>query len=134
MTMQEAVAERAADSDYSDESSTFGDRLVFARETLGLSQAQLANRLGVKVQTLRNWEEDRSEPRANKFQILAGLLNVSMGWLMSGIGEAPAANAVEAGGDVSAILSDLRGLRGEQARLSEKLGRVEKRLRAALAD
>jgi len=134
MTMQEVVAERAADSDYSDESSTFGDRLVFARETIGLSQAQLANRLGVKVQTLRNWEEDRSEPRANKFQILAGLLNVSMGWLMSGIGEAPTAHPVEADGDVSAILSDLRGLRGEQARLAEKLGRVEKRLRAALAD
>jgi transcriptional regulator with XRE-family HTH domain len=135
MDSDTAVAERAADSDYSDETSTFGDRLLLAREAIGLTQAQLATRIGVKVQTLRNWEEDRSEPRANKFQILAGMLNVSMGWLMSGLGEAPSAQAEGAeGGDMASILADLRGLRGEQARLAEKMARIEKRLRAALAD
>jgi transcriptional regulator with XRE-family HTH domain len=132
MDSETAVAERAAQSDYSDETSTFGDRLALARDALGLSQAQLANRIGVKVQSLRNWEEDRSEPRANKLQMIAGMLNVSMGWLMSGIGEAPTANSADGSGDMSAILSDLRGLRGEQARLAEKMARIEKRLRAAL--
>ncbi len=133
MDSDTAIAERATDGDYSDETSTFGDRLVLAREAVGLTQAQLAGRIGIKVQTLRNWEEDRSEPRANKLQMIAGMLNVSMGWLMSGLGEAPAASASDADGEVSAILSDLRGLRGEQARLAEKMARIEKRLRAALA-
>jgi transcriptional regulator with XRE-family HTH domain len=134
MDSETAVADWADDRDYSDDTSTFGDRLVLAREAIGLTRAQLASRIGVKVQTLRNWEEDRSEPRANKFQILAGMLNVSMGWLMSGMGEPPATPAAESPGDVSAILSDLRGLRGEQARLVEKMARIEKRLRAALAE
>ena len=123
--------ERAA-LDYSDETSTFGDRLVAARESMGMTQAQLAHRLGVKHQTLRNWEEDRSEPRANKLQMVAGMLNTSMVWLMSGMGEAPKTNSADASGDMSAILSDLRGLRGEQARLVEKMARLEKRLRAAM--
>ena len=88
--MQTAVDGGDHAPDYSDETSTFGDRLVLARETVGMDQAQLARRLGVRLQTLRNWEEDRAEPHANKLQMLAGMLNVSMVWLMSGTGAAPA--------------------------------------------
>jgi transcriptional regulator with XRE-family HTH domain len=119
--------------DYSDETSTFGDRLVLAREAVGMDQAQLAHRLGIKLQTLRNWEEDRAEPRANKLQMLAGMLNVSMVWLMSGAGDAPAAGS---GGGAEVVvrgcLAELRELRGAQSALVERMGRLEKRLRAAL--
>ena len=83
-------ADDDAPDDYTDATSTFGDRLGLAREAMGLSQAELAERIGVKAATLRNWEEDRAEPRANKLQMLAGLLNAPMIWLMSGQGEAPA--------------------------------------------
>lgn len=119
-------------SDYSDETSTFGDRLTLAREALGLDQAQLAHRLGVKHQTLKNWEEDRAEPRANKLQMLAGMLNVSIVWLMSGQGDAPSAEAEPGGAAAEDCLMELRRLRSEQIRIVEKMGRLEKRLRAVV--
>jgi HTH-type transcriptional regulator, cell division transcriptional repressor len=128
-----AYFEGATAADYSDETSTFGDRMVLAREALGLSQADLAQRMGVKLQTLRNWEEDRSEPRANKLQLLAGMLNVSMVWLMTGRGEPPAQSADGLDANAEACLTELRSVRAEQMRLSERLGRLEKRLRMVVA-
>lgn len=120
-------------ADYSDETATFGDRLVLAREAMGMTQAELARRLGIKVQTLRTWEEDRAEPRANRLQMLAGMLNVSMVWIMSGRGPAPVEAADgAAGAAVQACLADLRDLRAEQMQIVERMARLEKRLRAAL--
>lgn len=125
--------EGASLDDYSDATSTFGDRMVLAREALGMSQGELAQRMGVKLQTIRNWEEDRSEPRANKLQLLAGMLNVSMVWMMTGSGEAPSPPADTADTSAEACLAELRSLRAEQLRLSERLGRLEKRLRTVIA-
>jgi transcriptional regulator with XRE-family HTH domain len=119
--------------DYSDAAATFGDRLALAREAAGLSQVQLAHKLGVRVQTLRNWEDDRSEPRANRLQMLAGMLGVSLVWLMSGSGHPPVpAAAPRAAVGIAACLGEIRALGDEQARLAERLGRVERRLRAML--
>jgi transcriptional regulator with XRE-family HTH domain len=122
--------ERAA-LDYTDETSTFGDRLVAARESVGMTQVQLAHRLGVKLQTLRNWEEDRSEPRANKLQMVAGMLNTSMVWLMSGQGEAPVASRKSAtGSDVGELIAEFRAIHSEFARLGKRIDRFEKLLAA----
>jgi transcriptional regulator with XRE-family HTH domain len=118
--------------DYSDSTSTFGDRLEFAREVMGLGQGQLARRMGVKLQTLRNWEEDRSEPRANRLQMLAGMLNVSMVWLMSGRGTAPAPGPGPREAGVAPLVDELRALRHDHLRLAERMARIEKRLVAAL--
>jgi transcriptional regulator with XRE-family HTH domain len=116
--------------DYSDAAATFGDRLALAREAAGMTEAELAGRLGVRPQTLRAWEQDRAEPRANRMQMLAGLLSVPLVWLMSGQGAAPPAPA---GDPVAAGLAELRRLRAEQDRIVERLGRLERRLRAVLA-
>lgn len=129
----EAAAAAGDGEEWGDEAATFGDRLAHAREAMGMSQAQLAHRMGTKLQTLRNWEENRSEPRANRLQMLAGMLNVSMVWLMSGRGEAPVAGAgagTSDGGSMEACLAEMRAIRVEQVRLSERFGRLEKRLRA----
>ncbi len=133
MTLAAEAETDTPGEDFSDETSTFGDRLAHAREAVGLDQAQLAHRLGIKAQTLRNWEEDRSEPRANKLQILAGLLNVSMIWLLTGQGDAPQASGGTADLASEACLADLRRLRADQIHLVEKMARLEKRLRAILA-
>jgi len=66
---------------------TMGGRISAAREASGLTVAQAARRLGVKTATLSNWENDRSEPRANRLTMLAGLLNVSPMWLITGRGD-----------------------------------------------
>lgn len=122
--------------DWSEDVSTFGDRLARAREFAGMSQAQLARRLGVKVATIGNWESDRSEPRANRLQMLSGLLNVTIGWLMTGEGDG-APEIAEPGSrvdndDLRALLTELRDLRMTQSKLADRTGMLEKRLRALL--
>lgn len=119
---------------YSDENATFGDRLAAAREAAGMSQKDLAKRIGVKHGTLRNWEDDIAEPRANRLSMLSGLLGVSLSWLLSGEGEGvdPPGDEGDIPEDVSAILAEIRGLRSESQRLTERLGILEKRLRSAI--
>lgn len=134
MTVDAAEADPAADFDWGDEASTFGDRLALAREHAEMDQTQLARRLGVKVATIRNWEADRSEPRANRLQMLSGLLAVSIVWLMTGEGEgAPAVPDADHGEEMRDLLAEMRSLRVAQTKLAERTGRIEKRLRAVLA-
>jgi transcriptional regulator with XRE-family HTH domain len=113
---------------YSADMATFGDRLAGAREALGLSQRELAERLGIRADTLRSWEEDRTEPRANRLQILAGVLNVSIRWLLTGEGEGVAAPLDGSSARVAQIVSEMRELRADMARTSDRLSRLELRL------
>ncbi|MEM7210859.1 MAG: helix-turn-helix domain-containing protein [Pseudomonadota bacterium] len=133
-----AAGAEPEDFDWSEDVSTFGDRLARAREFSGMTQAQLARRLGVKATTIRNWEDDRSEPRANRLQMLSGLLNVSIVWLMSGEGEGvpdgeETATPLEFSG-LREIVEQLRDLRLAQDRLADRAGLIEKRLREILAE
>lgn len=117
---------------YSEETATFGDRLAAAREAAGLTQKELAQRVGVKFGTLRNWEDDLSEPRANRLSMLAGILGVSLRWLLTAEGEgldAPDA-AAEVPPNVTMMLTDLRAVRAQLAQSNERLAQLEKRLRA----
>ena len=121
---------------YSAQAATFGDRVAGAREQAGMTQKQLAKRLGIRLATLRAWEDDLSEPRANRLSMLAGLLNVSMMWLINGEGEGLDAPD-EAGAmapELRDILTEVRDLRSDLLARAEQVGRLEKRLRAALAE
>ncbi len=129
------MGKKNEDNWYSEEQATFGDRLTGAREASGLSQKELASKVGVKLETMRAWEDDIKEPRANRLQMLSGILGVSLQWLLSGEGEGlshPSEN--ELSPDVSAIFSELRTLRAQMASSVERLGQLEKRLRAAVKD
>ena len=126
-----------ADQDwFGEDRATFGDRLAGAREAAGLSQAALAGKLGVKRTTVEAWEHDLKEPRANRLSMLAGVLGVSMSWLLTGTGDGPEqpVDGAELDQDVADLLADIRTVRGEISRSSETLGRLEKRLRALLKD
>ena len=133
---QLATTETAADDfDWGDDSATFGDRLARAREAGGMNQSELARRLGVKLATVRNWEADRSAPRSNRLQMLTGLLNVSIIWLMTGEGDG-APDIVDAGPETATLkdlMDELRDIRVEQTRLVERSKLVEKRLRGLIA-
>ena len=59
---------------FAEDVATFGDRISGAREAAGMSQTDLAKRLGIAKTTLAAWEDDRSEPRANRLAMLAGML------------------------------------------------------------
>jgi transcriptional regulator with XRE-family HTH domain len=119
---------------FSEDTSTFGDRLTGAREAAGLSQAQLAKRLGVKLSTMRSWEDDLSEPRANRLTMMAGIIGVSFSWLLNGQGEGLEAPDMEQDlpAGVDDLLLELRAIKARIYRETELMGIVEKRLRAAI--
>ncbi|WP_281825226.1 helix-turn-helix domain-containing protein [Jannaschia rubra] len=111
--------------------TTFGDRLTGAREAVGMSVDELAQRLGVKRKTILAWEDDRSEPRANRVSTLAGLTSVSLMWLMTGAGDGPTVARHDYDGDLGA---ELGRLRRDAAALTDRLARLEARLRAPTAN
>ena len=119
---------------YAEEAATFGDRLAGAREANGMTQAQLAKNLGIKLATLKAWEQDLSEPRANRLSMLAGLLNVSVMWLLNGEGEGvePPGERDVRSQDVNDLFLELRNIKTQLKQSSDRLGALEKRLREAL--
>ena len=118
---------------YGPDAATFGDRVVGAREKSGMTQVELSRRLGIKLTTLRGWEEDLSEPRANKLQMLTGMLNVSLSWLLSGEGIGPdEPSTVPLSDDTQAILIEMRAIKTDMTRTADRLSRLEKRLRLNL--
>jgi transcriptional regulator with XRE-family HTH domain len=99
-----------------------------------MTQGVLAKRLGVRIVTLRNWENDMSEPRANRLSMLAGLLNVSMMWLITGEGDgvdAPLGDETS-NSDIREVLTEIRTLRIDMLQKAEAMARLEKRLRTFL--
>lgn len=125
-----------SDDWYSVENATFGDRIEAGRLAAGMTQGQLAKRLGIKLGTLKAWEQDLSEPRANKLQMLAGLLNVSFTWLLSGEGDGVTApdEVAELDADLLAALHEMRELRTQMTGMAERLALLEKRLRTSMKE
>jgi transcriptional regulator with XRE-family HTH domain len=83
------------DNGHNASADTLGGRIVLAREDQHLSTSQLARRMGIQTETLRNWETGRKEPRSNRLMTLAGMLNVSPTWLLTGAGEGPVHSLTE---------------------------------------
>ena len=129
------MAEKVNNEDFDwfgPDAATFGDRVVGARENSNMTQGQLSRRLGIKLATLQAWEEDRSEPRANKLQMLSGMLNVSLPWLLSGQGIGPDEPIQEpVQNDISIILLEMRSIKTQMNQTAERLSRLEKQLRLA---
>ena len=117
------------------EATTFGDRIAGARELAGMTQADLARRIGVRDTTLENWENDHSEPRANRLSMLAGLLNVSILWLLTGEGEGPVfADKDNSSSTLADALDEIRTLSGTMTACAERITRLERCIEVALAD
>lgn len=113
---------------YSDEAATFGDRLAAARLSSRMSSAQVAARLGVKQETVEQWEADQSEPRPNRMQLLAGVLNVSLLWLMTGEGDDFLSGADDEVIPEDRLLEDLRELAAQNLMLGRRLVKLERQL------
>jgi transcriptional regulator with XRE-family HTH domain len=119
---------------YSNEAATFGDRVAAARDARQMTQKQLAKRLGVGLKTVEGWENDVSEPRANKLQTLSGVLNVSIPWLLTGEGlGVELANEDPSPPEIAEVLAEMRVLRTDLQRSAERLGVLEKRLKGVLS-
>ena len=118
---------------YSDvpDNDTMGGRMLRARDATGMTIAELARRLGVQVSTVQAWENDRSQPRANRLSMLAGVLDVSLSWLLHGVGSGPADETRdEVYNSMSLQLDRLRRLQRETAKVTAQIERDMRRLAA----
>lgn len=60
----------------------FAERLKTARQAAGLTQAELAEKIGVKRSTYGQFEQGRNEPNVSTLPALARELNISVEWLL----------------------------------------------------
>lgn len=124
---------------YGDEVATLGERISVARERAGMSQDELAEALAINSGLLENWENDAAEPRANRMTLLGGILGVSAGWLLYGIGEgvpAPTEQPAETLSDerlAERLLSELRETQDMQQKIAKRMARIEDALVALKA-
>ena len=109
-----------------DAARTLGRRIVHARENQGLTTAQLARRLGVESATLQGWESGRLEPRSSRVSTLAGMLNVSLVWLMTGRGEEPRDTLTPT--EMMKIRESIERMREQAISLTSELENLEERL------
>ncbi|MXU65697.1 helix-turn-helix domain-containing protein [Rhodobacteraceae bacterium KN286] len=110
------------ETDFEEDVATLGDRITAARLQAGLDQAGLAQAIGLSPKTIANWELDRTEPRANRMQMLAGVLNVSLGWLMNGTAGDEAALAP--GDETDAMRAEIEAIRTLHKELGDRLERL----------
>ena len=64
---------------------TFGENLKRERKLCGLTQQELADKIGIKQQQLSQWENNKFEPTVSSIVVLAKALDVSFDDLFDGI-------------------------------------------------
>ena len=129
--MSDPMEEATEPGWFSDETATFGDRVTGAREAAGMTREQLSARLGGKLKTVAAWEDDMSDPRGNKLQMLSGMLGVSIPWLLTGQGDGPEGPDSSPRHEMAPLLEEMRQLQADLGQIAGRMGRLEQRLRAA---
>lgn len=69
---------------------TLGERIAYYRGALGLSQGELAEKLGVSRQAVSKWETDAGLPDLDRLIALSGLYNITLDELVKGSAPSPA--------------------------------------------
>ncbi len=59
------------------------NRIKFFREKIQMTQAELAQKVGVSQKAVAKWEVGKSHPRADRFVVLANTLHCSIDELFS---------------------------------------------------
>lgn len=63
---------------------TIGDRIAKYRRNQGLSQEELAEKLGISRQSVSKWERNESLPEADKIPLLAQVFSITTDELLTG--------------------------------------------------
>lgn len=121
-------AEGPVDGTLDSESREIGARIAEARSAAGLSEIELAERLGVTTETLEGWESGERSPRANHLTKLSGVLGVAFSWLIVGTGGEPARapeQMEQLRVDLTAARSLLDDVVNELAVIDQRLARLD---------
>lgn len=114
--------------------ATFAREIRTARHALGMTQAELAERIGIAVEAYGRLERGGVLPRADTLVRLAGALGVSTDTLLGLSSAGAAARRIAAEPQVEYAAPDetrriVRRLRGESRRTSRLLDALETALR-----
>ena len=69
---------------------TLGERIAYYRGKMGLSQGELAEKLGVSRQAVSKWETDAGLPDLDRLIALSGLFDITLDELVKGAAPSPA--------------------------------------------
>jgi transcriptional regulator with XRE-family HTH domain len=111
-------------ADLDDDARQIGRRLAEAREAAGLSPRELADHLGVKESSITDWESGERSPRGQRVSKLAGLLGVSLSWILVGRGTEPSSG----NHDLEQLRVELRLARDHLDDVVSELDVIDKRL------
>ena len=119
--------ESGASADIDDSDRDVGRRLAEARRAAGLDAADLATQLGIEPSVVEDWETGRTTPSGHRLARLAGLLGVSLSWLVVGHGTEPV--------ERDQAISELRqAIAMTRAQLNDALADLESRLDVLITD
>lgn len=108
-----------------DDEHHIGERLARARLAAGLTQREVADRIGVKESTIGKWESGETSPRGHRVSKLAGMLGVSISWILMGRGVEPARGAAT---DIERIRLELDSVRAHLDDVVNELAVLDQRL------
>ena len=94
---------------------TLADRIQQLRKQRGISQEELADRVGVSRQAVSKWESEQSVPDMDKIILISDYFEVTTDYLLKGIEPAPPAPADQekkADGRIFAIVASVLDLIG----------------------
>ena len=63
----------------------FADRILYLRKSKGISQEELADKVGVSRQAVSKWESEQSMPDVEKIIIMSDYFNVTTDYILKGI-------------------------------------------------
>jgi len=105
-----------------------GPRIAVARKHAGFTVSELARQLGVSTETLKRWESGQQTPRANRMLMLAGLLNVTLAWLLEG--RESAFMGTDGGVTLENVSAQVESAKLKLAEVADVLDELSRRLEA----
>lgn len=82
---------------------TLGERIKEVRKTVGLTQSEFGEKIGIKGNTVTNYEADRREPQEVTLKAICDKFGIRYKWLKYGDGKMTA----EVGNDVLSIINQI---------------------------
>ena len=64
---------------------TFGEKIKTARISKHYTQRQLAELINAKHNSISDWEKDKSKPDMDTVELICGVLDLSLGYLMDSV-------------------------------------------------
>ena len=81
------------------------DRIQKLRKSKGMSQEELADRIGVSRQAVSKWESEQSSPDVEKIILMSDIFNVTTDYLLKGIETPPETHENKADARIFAIVA-----------------------------